>query len=343
MTKERHFMSELAIGVIGTGGMGTRHAVNLQQHVVGARVVAVYDLDAEHAAAAAKAVGGARVAADPLELIADPAVDAVVIASPDPTHAELAAACLKQQKPLLCEKPLATTSAVAREIVEKEAAIGRRLISVGFMRRFDPAHLAVKRVVECGQIGRPILFKGTSRAGMMPAGLPVATIMTNSAIHDLDAALWFLEHDVQEVFVRSVRTHDTFAPEARDLILISMGLGDACMADIEIAMAAEYGYDIEATVVGQRGVAETIQPDVALVRYQGKRGFTYQRDWLERFQTAYVAELESWVASLCGGPVFAGATAWDGFRASLVADACIEALHSGQPTPVHTPLKPDLY
>ena len=122
-----------------------------------------------------------------------------------------------------------------------------------------------------------------------------------------------------------------------------MGLGGPCIADIEIAMAAEYGYDIEATVVGQRGVAETIQPDVALVRYQGKRGFTFQRDWLERFQTAYVAELENWVASLCGGPAFAGATAWDGFRAALVADACIEALHSGHPTPVHTPARPDLY
>ena len=90
-------------------------------------------------------------------------------------------------------------------------------------------------------------------------------------------------------------------------------------------------------------MAETIQPDVALVRYQGTRGFTFQRDWLERFQTAYVAELENWVASLCDGTAFAGATAWDGFRAALVADACIEALHSGHPTPVHTPARPELY
>jgi myo-inositol 2-dehydrogenase/D-chiro-inositol 1-dehydrogenase len=336
-------MSEVAIGVIGTGGMGTRHAVNLHEHVVGAKVVAVYDLDGSRAAAAAAAVGGARVLADPRELIADPAVEAIVIASPDPTHAELATACLHYQKPVLCEKPLATTSAVAREIVEKEVALGRRLLAVGFMRRFDPAHLAVKRVVESGRIGRPILFKGASRAGMMPSDLPIATIMTNSAIHDLDAALWMLQHDVQEVFVRSVRTHDTFAPEARDLILISMGLAGSCLADIEIAMAAEYGYDIEATVVGQAGVAETIQPDVALVRHQNRRGFTYPRDWLERFQIAYVAELESWVGSLRGGAPFAGATAWDGFRASLVADACIDSLHSGQPTPVHTPARPDLY
>jgi myo-inositol 2-dehydrogenase / D-chiro-inositol 1-dehydrogenase len=336
-------MSDMAIGVIGTGGMGTRHAVNLQQHVVGARVVAIYDLDSERAMAAAKAVGGARVVAAPLELIADHGVDAVLIASPDPTHAELAAACLKQRKPVLCEKPLATTSAMAREIVEQEVAIGRRLISVGFMRRFDPAHVAVKRVVESGQIGRPILFKGTSRAGMMPADLPVATILTNSAIHDLDSALWILEHDVQDVFVRSVRTHDTFAPEARDLIHISMGLGGPCIADIEIAMAAGYGYDIEATVVGQRGVAETIQPEVALVRYENHKGFTFQKDWLARFQTAYVAELESWVGSLCGGRPFGGANAWDAFRASLAADACIEALHSGRPISVHTPAKPDLY
>ncbi len=179
---------------------------------------------------------------------------------------------------------------------------------------------------------------------MMPADLPVATMMTNSAIHDLDSALWILEHDVQEVFVRSVRTHDTFAPEARDLILISMGLGGPCIADIEIAMAAEYGYDIEATVVGQCGVAETIQPDVALVRYQGQQRLHLPAglagavpDGLRR----RVGELGR-LRCVARRP-FAGATAWDGFRAVLVADACIEALHSGQPTPVHTPTKPDLY
>jgi myo-inositol 2-dehydrogenase/D-chiro-inositol 1-dehydrogenase len=317
--------------------------MNLQQHVVGAKVAAIYDLDQERATAVAAALGGARVHTDPRELIADPQVEAVVIASPDPTHAEMALACLQAQKPALCEKPLATTSAVAREVVQKEVTIGRRLLALGFMRRFDPAHVAVKRVVESGQIGRPILFKGASRAGMMPPDLPVATILTNSAIHDLDAALWMLGGDVQEVFVRAVRTHDTFAPEARDLILISLALGGPCLADIEIAMAAEYGYDIEATIVGQAGVAETIQPDVALVRHQNKRGFTYPRDWLERFQPAYVAEVASWVGSLRGGPAFGGANAWDGFRASLAADACIEALHSGHPTPVHTPAKPGLY
>ena len=151
---------------------------------------------------------------------------------------------------------------------------------------------------------------------------------------------WILEHDVQDVFVRAVRTHDTFAPEARDLIHISMGLGGPCIADIEIAMATEYGYDIEATVVGQSGVAETIQPDVALVRYQDKKGFTFQHRLAGTLpdgvcsRTGELGKLAVRRAALRRRNVRGTDSV-----ASLVADACIEALHSGQPIPVHTPAK----
>lgn len=336
-------MSLISIGVIGTGGMGARHVHNLHTHVAGARVASVYDLDQARAVDVAAAAGGATVARDPLALITDPAVEAVIIASPDPTHADLAAACVQQGKPVLCEKPLATTAPRAREVVELEIAKGRRLISLGFMRRFDPAHTAVKRALDAGRIGRPILFKGTSRAAMMAPDLPIATIMSNSAIHDMDSARWIMGRDVQDVYVRAVRTHDHFAPGARDLFLITATLEGDCIVSIECSMATEYGYDIEATVVGEKGVLETIQPDVAILRSKGMRGYAYQRDWLERFERAYLVELEEWVTSLRAGRNFAGASAWDGYMASLMADACTEAVATGKVTPVATPVRPDLY
>ena len=107
----------LAVGLIGAGGMGTRHAVNLHRFVPGARVAAVYDLDADRAAHAAAQSGGGAVCDDPLLLIQDPAVDAVLIASPDDTHARLTLACLAAGKPVLCEKPLATGVADAAAVV----------------------------------------------------------------------------------------------------------------------------------------------------------------------------------------------------------------------------------
>ena len=98
----------IRVGVIGTGGMGTKHAINLHRFVGGARVSAVYDLDPTRAQQAAEQSGHPQVFSDPLKLIEDPQVDAVLIASPDDTHARMTLACLKAGKPVLCEKPLAT-------------------------------------------------------------------------------------------------------------------------------------------------------------------------------------------------------------------------------------------
>jgi myo-inositol 2-dehydrogenase/D-chiro-inositol 1-dehydrogenase len=336
----------VAIGVIGTGGMGLRHVENLQNHVVGARVVAIHDVDGERAARAAATAAGARTFAGPLALIQDPGVQAVVIASPDSTHAELAVACIDAGKPVLCEKPLGVSAAQAQAVVEAEVAAGRRLISVGFMRRYDPAHVAVKRAVDAGAIGQPLLFKGASRAQTMASDRPLDNIMSNSAIHDLDAARWMLadvQDDVHEVMVHALRSRDVFAPETADLFLITMRFGARKLASIEVAMAVEYGYDIEATLVGTQGVAETQQPDVALVRRNNQRGFTYPMDWLERFQTAYLAEVEEWVCALRGVRPFTGATAWDGLMANLVADACVQSVRSGAPARIAAPDMPALY
>ena len=112
----------IAVGVIGTGGMGGRHAINLAQRINGAQVAAVMDIDQERASKIAAACGGAKVFDDARELIADEDVEAIVITSPDPTHAELTLACLEAGKSVLCEKPLATTLADA-EAYQKEVIL----------------------------------------------------------------------------------------------------------------------------------------------------------------------------------------------------------------------------
>jgi myo-inositol 2-dehydrogenase / D-chiro-inositol 1-dehydrogenase len=88
-------------------------------------------------------------------MIRDENVDAVVIASPDPTHAPLVKECLRLEKPVLCEKPLADSADAALEVVEAEVELGRKLVQVGFMRRYDPQHVAVKEAVDAGSVGAP--------------------------------------------------------------------------------------------------------------------------------------------------------------------------------------------
>jgi myo-inositol 2-dehydrogenase/D-chiro-inositol 1-dehydrogenase len=336
-------MADISIGVIGAGGMGSRHALNLQRYVKGARVAAIYDLDQARAEQVAAECGSAKAFQDPVQLIQDDGIDAVVIASPDPTHAEFVHACLRQHKPVLCEKPLATTAEEALKILEAEQALGRRLIAVGFMRRFDPQHVAVRQVVAAGEIGRPILFKGVHRNPMIPPHLPGEVVVTNSAIHDIDSARWLLGQEITEVYVRGVRTHTSFSDETQDMLLIQMALSGECLATAEVSVAVEYGYEVSAEVVGERGTALTMQPDAALVRARETRSVAVPKSHLVRFQEAYIPELTGWVHSVQTGQAFSGANAWDGYMSLLVTDACIQSLRSGTPVPVSTPAKPDFY
>lgn len=336
-------MADIAIAVIGAGRMGSCHAVNLHRYVKGTRVTAIYDLDQARARQVAAECGSARAFSDPLQLIQDAGVDAVLIASPDPTHAEFVHECLRHYKPVLCEKPLATTAAEARKIIEAEQALGRRLISVGFNRRFDPRHLAVRQVVAAGEIGRAFLYKGVHRNAMVPPHWPGNGVVTGSAIHDIDAVRWLLGQEITEVYVRGVRTHASFSDETRDMLLLHMMLSGECLATVEVSVAIEYGYEVSAEIVGERGTALTMQPGLALVRSREARSVAVSSDGLMYFQEAYVSELTHWVHAIQTGQTFPGATAWDGYMSLVVSDACIQSLHSGTLVAVSTPTRPGFY
>lgn len=333
----------IAVGVIGTGGMGTRHAHNLHRLVPGATVAGTYDVDHARAAQVAAECGGATPFDDPYQLIGDPSVNAVLIASIDSTHAAFVRACLEAGKPVMCEKPLAVTAQDALRLVQAEQALGRRLIAVGLMRRFDPQHLAVERTVQAGKIGQGLMFKGVHRNPMIPPHLPGQVLITNSAVHDIDSARWLLGQEVTEVFVRGVRTRPHFSAETVDMMLLQLALTNGCLATVEVTVAVEYGYEVSAEVVGETGTVVTAQPADAVVRLNGQSATDVDQIWLDRFRQAYVDELVGWIESIQTGTPFRGASAWDGYVSQVVTDACIEALNTGQPVRVPQPEVPALY
>ena len=197
----------ISVGVIGSGGTGTRHAETLSATVSGARVAGVTDLDRSRAEGlAAKCGSGVVVFEDEQALIRHDGVDAVVVTTPDDTHAGLVMECLRHEKPVFCEKPLATTVDDARTIVDAEAGLGRKMVQVGFMRRYDPRHLDVKSAIDSGAIGNPVLFKGTHRNLGSAPGSNSESILVNSAVHDLDSARWILGQEIEEVYVHGTHT-----------------------------------------------------------------------------------------------------------------------------------------
>jgi myo-inositol 2-dehydrogenase/D-chiro-inositol 1-dehydrogenase len=333
----------IAVGIIGTGGMGTRHAGNIHRLVDGAVVSAVFDTDPKNAANASAVCDGAQILDDPLKLIDSPSVDAVLVASPDDTHAPLTLACLKAGKPVLCEKPLATKVEDALAVVQAEMLIGKRLVSVGFMRRFDPQHAAVKEAILSGELGQPLLWKGVHRNASSAYGTSGATVLTNSAGHDMDSARFLLGEEVLEVYVRGIKTRPELHEDTRDLLILNMRMSNNKMAVGEVFVNADYGYEVSAEVVCQYGTALTQQPDKVLLRYKAHRGFYVSADWLSPFTEAYIAEDRAWIESLQNGTIFSGASAWDGYMAMAVTTACIESLHNGRIVPVNTIEKAEMY
>ncbi len=330
----------IAVGVVGTGGMGGMHAHCLHRKVAGARVVAVSDVDAGRAGKVAEECGAA-VFGDAGEMIRDGTVEAVVIASPDPTHAELVHECLRLGKPVLCEKPLATSPEEALGIVEAEIEAGRKLVQVGFMRRYDPQHVDVKNVAASGAIGEPVLFKGWHRNAQIPPGVDSKWVVINAAIHDLDSARWMLGGEVEEVFVRGLNTTGS-GQGAYDLQLIQLTFADGRLATIEVNVDAQFGYEVGVEVVGVNGTAYTAPPSGATVRLDRSFSQKVDGDWLDRFEPAYTIELQEWVGSIEGGRPPAP-DAWDGYASLVVAEACIASIRSGNPEGVTVPEKPALY
>jgi myo-inositol 2-dehydrogenase/D-chiro-inositol 1-dehydrogenase len=338
--RKRRGDGRISVGVVGTGGMGGMHATCLHRKVAGARVAAVSDVDAPRAEKVAGECGGAAVFGDAAEMIRSDEVEAVVVASPDPTHAELVLECLRLGKPVLCEKPLAMSPEEASGIVEAEVERGEKLVQVGFMRRYDPQHTDVKNVVASGAIGDPVLFKGWHRNAEMPPGADSEWVVLSAAIHDLDSARWMLGGEVEEVFVRGAST--TGSPDVFDLQLLQLSFDNGRLATIEVNVEAGFGYEVGVEVVGVNGTAYAAPPSAATVRLDRAFAQKVDGDWLDRFEPAYTIELQEWTEAL-GKGLTASPDAWDGYASLVVAEACIASIRSGKPEAVSVPEKPALY
>ena len=332
------------IGVIGTGIMGADHVRTLATNVSGARVTAVHDLDR---ARAAEVVGGLargeiRVLDSAAALVTDADVDAVLVASADPTHEELVLACLEAGKPVMCEKPLTPTPDGALRIIAAEVALGRRLTSVGFMRRYDPGYAAVKATLRSGDVGAPLMLHCVHRNASSPADTPSADLVTGSAVHEIDAAHWLLGEEISDVTVHRPRSSSRVVGGTSDPIFLVFRTAGGVLVDVEVFVNAAYGYDVRCELVSETGTVTLDEPEHALHRGTGMRSTRVATDWRDRFAEAYRRELQDWVAGVSEGEQ-RGANAWDGYAATAVAAAGVEALETDTPVKVALEPRPPLY
>lgn len=327
-------------GVIGVGLMGAEHARLLSHTVAGSEVAAVFDVDPGRAETVAAGCG-ARVFDDPMVLIKDDSIDAVLIASADKTHEQFVMACLAAGKPVLCEKPLTPDVAGSIRIMAAETELDRRLVTVGFMRRYDPGYVDLKAALRSGDLGPALLMRCVHRnATSVP--VPSAVLISGSAVHEIDIARWLLDEELVSVTVHRPR-HSAHSGDTQDPMLLVFASAGGVLVDVEVFLNAGYGYDVRCELVAENGTVLLDAPTPTVRREAGSVARAVPGDWRQRFGEAYRRELQDWIDGVAAGERPRGASVWDGYAATLVADAGIRALASGATQDAALRDKPALY
>jgi len=326
-------MRDLRVGIVGVGMMGADHAERVVRRVSGARLVAVSDPDTDRAAALAGAFDEVRAIGDPLALIGDSEVDAVIIASPGFAHAEQLMACLDQGKPVLCEKPLTMDAESSLRVVEAEHKLGRQLIQVGFMRRFDPEYAALKQLLDSGELGRTLLLHNVHRNKTVPATFRSEMIVRDSLVHEVDVARWLFGDEIARITVHAPRPTGLVGEGVQDPQVAVFEMANGAMADVEVFVNCQVGYEVRCEAVAEKGNATVGLGVDVLTRRAGHWGGAVPDDFRVRFGLAYDLEVQRWVDAVARGTID-GPAAWDGYAAAAVCTAGVESLQTGRPVEV---------
>ena len=312
-------MDRVRVGIVGVGGMGSFHARTLASFA-DVSVAAVSDPHEPNARAVSEATG-ATIVDDPVDLIDEAAIDALVIASPDETHADLAIAAIERGVPTLCEKPLATSVDAARRVVETEARAGRRLVQMGFMREYDPAHRQL--LDELPGLGRIVSMRAVHRNSPSPAR-PVEVIVGQSIVHDIHSLRFISGAEIETVHASTVSLDGAVRH-----IVVTCTLSNGAHAVLEFDDGG-FAYEVGVEVVAEHGDVLTGPPLRPILRRRGSIDVHLGPDWFGWFADAYRRQDQAWIDSIRSGSAV-GPTTHDGLVAQLVVEAILRSIGSGEP------------
>ena len=326
----------LAVGLIGLGRLGRVYARDLASRIAETRLVAVADPIGSLAKDVAEEFDVPTHYADPLGLVDDPAVDALVIVSPTHTHRELVVAAASRRKPTFCEKPPAL--ALDEVTAMRQAIAGAGMFfQMGFMRRFDAGYASAKKQIEAGRIGTPLVFKATSRDPFRPSleyANPKSSggMLIDMGIHDFDLARWFMGD------VRAVSTIGaTIAyPELAtvgdiDNAVSSLTFASGKLGVVDLSRSGIYGYDIATDILGSEGTLRVgyLRETPVMVLTKNSVAHDTVPYFMERFRDAYTAQLQNFAQNVLHDrtpPI----TIDDGLEALRIGIAATRAQETGQ-------------
>ena len=332
-------MSKVRIGSVGLGRLGLQHAENIASRIQNAELAALCDVDGPKLEQTADRLGVRHRFTVFEDLITRKDIDAVILVSPSALHAKQIKAALDAGKHVFSEKPLGVNVAECKDMEKVVESHPELVFMPGFMRRFDESYKYAHDKVAAGAIGKPVLFRSYSQdpekfiAGSIAFAPHSGGEFLDMAVHDIDLARWFTGSEPETVYaIGGCYAHPEFAAyKDGDNVSCLMKFKNETMVFLFAGRTAPHGYNVETEIIGTRGILRIASvPQKNLVEVLDEHGVRKEcsENFLERFDTAYVNEVQEFVNCIKDGrkPEL---TVYDGTRVSEIAYTCKSAFEQG--------------
>lgn len=300
----------IRICMIGAGRVGKNHSRAITRHIPAGKIVALVDPVAQVREETA-AEFGIDKQFDTLEIALEKAdFDAVVITTPTPTHLPLTALAAENKKHVFLEKPMALNLQecdAINNVVEQNAVH----LQLGFMRRFDPEFVAAAQRIEAGEIGQPMMIKTNTHGPGLPPPWARDLRTSNGMLaevnsHDWDTVRWLMGSNLDRVYTEVANfkgpANNVDTPNFYDNVLVNIKFESGGLGLISGVCPCGYGYDARVEIIGEKGIMQIgeLQSQSIVVCTNRDQGLISPifRTWPERFEWAYINELEHFVTCI---------------------------------------------
>ncbi|BBM88638.1 inositol 2-dehydrogenase [Spirochaetota bacterium] len=337
----------VTFAVLGAGRIGRMHA-NILLTMPHVRLKTILD---KYKKTDWLAGNGANVeVTDDLDsILNDNEINAIVIATSSSSHVALIEKILPSGKDIFCEKPVSFSITELNRIKKKVQKAGIKF-QIGFNRRHDPNIIELKRLITANQAGKLYMIKIKNRDPKRP---PIDFIPKSGGmlfdfnVHDFDMIHFLSQTDIEKVYTVGANLIDPEIGKLGDIdtAIITLQLKNKALATIDCSRETGYGYDQEIEVFGSNGSlkVQNLREHTLLTSHSNHVSIAHPKaNFIERYRTAYIIQLERFIDWVSGGTTTSAATSHshheiglhEGLRAVCVAEAASKSLKSGQPEQV---------
>jgi myo-inositol 2-dehydrogenase / D-chiro-inositol 1-dehydrogenase len=321
----------IRLAMFGLGAMGLHHLTIFERLAPWAQITAVADSHPPFAERAAALIPSVKVFHDPLDCLHNVDIDAAVVATADPTHHGIVDACIARGIYVLCEKPLTLSAEESLQLVMAERASGRRLVQVGYMRRYDSDYRHLHDTLRSCRVGQPILIRQRHHNPLATNNFQAQQLIASSAAHDIDLFRWLTGEEISVVNCTAKSSDDG----STVTVLVTLKSESGILGVVELGRGPGMQYDIGLDLVASGGNLTLGSPSLTTRAVtDGVAAQHLPYSWIERFDGAYRAQNAAWLTAVANHSID-GPSTYDGYTTNAVADAALAALSTGGTQVVH--------